>query len=145
MRTRAILAVLATLPITLVAVRGIAVDVIGMFDPCTEWGGGDSGSFYHELHEPCKQYKINGETKTRAAIRLSLVPGLILLAATMGIWGVLRSRWRPSLFGGCVMMMEAIPLIFSVAPLALLAGAGLLWAGEGVWSAHQARSPRTRS
>ena len=129
MRKRAVLAVLAALPITILALRGISIDLIGMFDPCTEWGGGGSGSLYHSTDDPCRQHTINSETKSRAAIRLALAPGLMLLATAIGVWGVLRSRWRLSFIGGCLMMLEAVPLILSVWPLPLLAGAGFLWAG----------------
>jgi len=52
--------------------------------------------------------------------------GGILLAAVLGIWGTVRLRQVAVVVAGLVMLLEAIPLLWSFAPLAFLAGIGLL-------------------
>lgn len=122
--------ILAALPLAVLTIRAITMDVRGMLDACTQWGAGNSGPFYHSLDDPCRQRTFMSETRRHAAVRLALVPGMILLASTIGIWGVLRSRWKLSLVGGSLMMLEAVPLGFSVWPLALLSGGAFLWFGS---------------
>jgi hypothetical protein len=58
---------------------------------------------------------------------LVAVQGVILLAAVLGIWGTLRARQWMVVLAGCLMILEAIPLMFSLWPLALLAGVGFFW------------------
>jgi len=54
------------------------------------------------------------------------VQGVILAAAALAIWGAFRPRRQLVTVAGLLMLLEAIPTIFSVAPLALLAGVGFL-------------------
>ena len=54
------------------------------------------------------------------------VPGVILLAGVLGIWGTVRRREAVVVFAGVLMLLEMIPLGLTLWPLALLAGVGFL-------------------
>lgn len=54
------------------------------------------------------------------------VQGVILLGAGLGIWGAIRERQVAVLVAGLLMLLEVVPTLFSVFPLALLAGVGFL-------------------
>jgi hypothetical protein len=66
------------------------------------------------------------ETKTGSVIRVMIVPGGILAAIAFGILGAARARPRLAVAGACLMLVEAVPLMFSIAPLAMVAAAALL-------------------
>jgi hypothetical protein len=121
-------AALAILPISAISF-GSAVYIIGeLTDPCVVWGGGDthSGAGAQTAANPCTQFRGVGETRTRAVLMLAGVQGLVLAAAALGIWGAVRSRRVALIAAGCVMLLEILPTTFSIWPLALFAGLGLL-------------------
>jgi hypothetical protein len=59
------------------------------------------------------------------ALSAAPLQGIILLAAVLGVWGTVRLRQLVVIFSGLLMFLEAIPLLWSAAPLALLASGGL--------------------
>ena len=135
MRVKPILvAVLASLPVGLLAMRAIVMEVRDLSDPClqwgqsSDWGYGTIAPFSARSSDPCAP-RVSGtsETKAGAIVRTLLVPGGILAAIALGVLGAARSRPKLVVIGGCLMLVEAAPLIFSVAPLALLAGGVFLW------------------
>ena len=124
---RSWLAVIISLPVCCVAVRAIAIEVADLSDPCVEWGAAEDGSFRRGAGDGCAQRTGFAETRTLAEARTAAVPGMILLAAVLGVWGAARSRRKMTAIGALLVILEAIPLVFSLWPLPLLAGAGFLW------------------
>jgi hypothetical protein len=130
LRTRTWLAVLAALPVVIVAIRAISLDLMELSNPCVAWGVSAPGGLYRRsASDPCPQRTFRSDTRTRAAIIMLAIPGVIVLAAGVGIWAAARSRKRMMLLAACVMFCEALPLAvgFWGLPLALLAGGGFLY------------------
>ena len=134
MRTKQVLvAVLAALPIGLMAMRGVALEVRDLLDPCLQWGEFNSGSSMMpppgtQAGNPCYT-RVSGTSETRqgSIIRTLLVSGGILAAIVLGVFGAARSRPGLVGIGAGLMLVEAVPLIFTVAPLAVLASGVFLW------------------
>ena len=121
-------AVLAALPISAIAF-GSSISILGeLTNPCVVWGGGNShtGAGAQTAGDPCTQHQGVGESRIHAVLMLAGVQGLILAAAALGIWGAVRSRRVALRAAGCVMLFEMLPTVFSVWPLAMLAGLGFL-------------------
>jgi hypothetical protein len=119
------------------AVRAIAMTVPHFSDPCFRWGSDASsrsrasftGTGIIRPGDPCQYYAATSETKTEAVVRLSLVPGVVLFAAVLGTIGVLGGRATRTLVASVFMLLEAVPLVFTLAPLAILTGGALLAVG----------------
>jgi hypothetical protein len=58
---------------------------------------------------------------------MAVVPGGILVAAFLGLWGTARARPKIALLAGFLMLLEGIPLLLSVGPLSFVAGGALVW------------------
>lgn len=134
-----LLAVLASLPLGLVAMRAVVLEVRDLRDPCLHWGERfDSGSAIifasARPGRPCAT-RVSGtaETKSASIIRTLLVSGGLLAAIALGILGVARSKYNLVFLAGWSMFL-VIPIVFSVAPLAMLAGAGFLWVANRLHS-----------
>ena len=125
MRKRTWAAVLAALPISIVAIATTGYFFVQLTSPCVSWGG-DSFNRRAGAEHGCKQYMGDSRTRTQAALSTAAVQGVILVAAALGIWGTIRSRQAAVIVAGLLMLLEMIPTLFSAAPLALLAGAGFL-------------------
>ena len=128
-----LLATLVSLPLTVVAVRALAIDLRNFSDPCFHWGVGSEGHFSGSLEasvrldDPCaRRYSSTSEAKKQALIRLLIVPGGILAAVAFAMLGAVRSRPVFAVVGACLMLLEAVPTIFSVAPIAVLTGLAYL-------------------
>jgi hypothetical protein len=122
------LIIVAAIPALLLAATSIGAQVPLFADPCVTWGVADNSSVELTRDDTCRQRTVVGETKQTAAVRIVLVPGVLLLAAVLGIWGTLREKWKLSLIAGSVLLLEAIPLALTVWPLPVLAGGAFLWA-----------------
>ena len=120
-RKGVVAAILVVLPISAVAVGTLGWSVSQMFSPCVGWGGKPPAT-----HGSCRQYSVDSQTRTQAALWAALLQGVILLAAVLGVWGTVRLRQIAVIFAGLLMFLEAVPLLFSAAPLAVLASFGLL-------------------
>ncbi len=117
-------AVLLILPISTVAIGSAAYSLTKMFSPCVGWGG--KSPIGVVPRGSCREFSVNSGTRTQALLSAVPVQGVILLAAVLGVWGTARLRQPAVLIAGLLMLLEVIPLVFSFAPLAVLAGAGLL-------------------
>ncbi len=145
--------VLISLPMTVIAVRSIAIGFHRMTDPCIHWGNGHSSSgsltvaakivpveprtkvhsgivFFppdKNVNDPCAGHiGYVGGTKIREALIMLIVPGGVILAIGLGLAGAGFARSNFLVAGGAVMLLETFPTIFSVAPLALLTGGAFL-------------------
>lgn len=118
-------AVLVALPIAIAAIATMGYFFVQLTSPCVGWGG---GSFYGNAsaQHGCKEIMVDSRTRTQAALLMVAVQGVILVAAALGIWGAVRSQQAAVIVAGLLMLLEMIPTIFSLAPLALLAGVGFL-------------------
>ena len=119
-----VLAVMVSLPLGLVAVRAVAITAEQFFDPCFQWGNGNSssGTISGTIRsdDPCRSRSGTSETQTQAGARMMVVPGGVLVGLALGIAGAARSRAGLAVAGAVVVFLEAVPLMFSFAPLAVL-------------------------
>ncbi|HTP86128.1 MAG TPA: hypothetical protein VMJ34_04240 [Bryobacteraceae bacterium] len=128
------------LPISTVAI-GTAAHTIGQLsDPCVAWGAGDSGSGSISPGDPCQQRSAEGETRTEAWLRIAGIHGVILVAAILAVCGAAFFRPKMILLAGALMILES-PLTFTLAPLALLTGAGFVILGLRQHGKSTALSP----
>jgi hypothetical protein len=74
---------------------------------------------------------VHGESKRRAATVCALIPGGVLLSAVLGMIGLAVSRRRLILAGACLMLAETL-VVFTIAPLTLIAGLGFLFLAQRV-------------
>ena len=132
-RAAILLTVISSLPLGILAGRGIAITVQQFFDPCLEWNLSTGPGSLHSsspkigVNNPCAfRSAATSETKTGAIIRLLLVGGGIVTAIVLGIWGTVRSRQGLAVTGAVMMFLEAIPLMFSFAALPVFASGSLL-------------------
>jgi hypothetical protein len=132
------LAVLFVLPVGAIAIGLITVDVIDQLNPCVTWA--PNSTYRRSSHDPCKEHVIRGDSRIQAATMMVVFPGVILVAAVLGIWAAARSRRRMMFIAACLMLFETIPLLIEVwlAPLALLAGGGFMYLGYRVWAEERA-------
>jgi len=119
---------LVILPISLVAMSAISIEVQQFFDPCVQWGVQAHGVFAARLEPdaPCRSITTTSEIKRSAAIRTVLVPGCIVIAAALALIGASTSRPGFLFVAAIIIFLEAFPLVFSFAPLALLTAGGLI-------------------
>ena len=135
-----VLAAIISLPLGLVAVRAVAITVGQFSDPCFQWNTGNSGSATIRSDDPCRSRSGTSETQTQAVARMLIVPGGILAGLALGIIGTARSRAGLAVAGAVVVFVEAVPLLFSFAPLAVLtSGVFLLLARSAGPSSGAAR------
>lgn len=126
------LAIAFALPISLFALGAIVIEVRDQLDPCFVWGGGTS---YHVNREsPCAGRVVHADvrTRTQAVVVTVAVPGVILIAAILGICGAARCQRQTLFIAACLMTLEAAPTVFSVMPLALVAGGGFAYLGNRI-------------
>jgi len=67
-------------------------------------------------------------------MRALAVPGVIVFAAAIGVVGVVRRRPRLVFVAASLMFLEALPLVFSVWPLALVTGGWFLYVANRLQS-----------
>ena len=125
---RVVLTLLIALPMAAIAIGTAFHKLDQLNDPCAAWDVGSSGSGYIHPGDPCSQRSGYGETKEQAYLMLAGVQGVILLAGILAVWGAAASP-KLMLLAGVLMILEAPPLLFSIGPLALLTGAGLICVG----------------
>jgi len=117
-------ATLVALPASLVAISSVAHSGAQLVNPCVGWGGHPPASVTAKAK--CKTYTVESLTETQTVLSAVGVQGGILLAAALAVWGAIRLRQRAVVVAGLLMLLEAIPTLFSLSPLALLAGSGFL-------------------
>jgi hypothetical protein len=120
-----LIAVIVSAPAAVIAVWSISHTVSQMFDPCVRWEAseGTSGRFSASIgpNDVCKSITINGESKLRAGVVSTLVPGIVLVSTVLATIGVALSR-RWLIFVGSILMLAETPVVFSIAPLTLITG-----------------------
>jgi hypothetical protein len=144
---RTLLAMLFALPVSLLAIHALTLDLSELSDPCIAWGASDSGGsdgLHWRGNDPCMQWSSHDESRAWAVTRMVGFPGLILLAAVVGIWAAACSLRRMMFLVAILMLFEAVPLAIGLwgMPLALLAGGGFLYTGYQIWN-EERRSAST--
>ena len=138
-RIRVLIAVIVSAPAAVIAVWSIRYTVSQMFDPCVRWeaSGGTSGSFsaYIGPNDACKSTTVVGESKLRAGVVSTMVPGVVLVSTMLTTIGVAFSR-RWLIFVGAILMLAETPVVFSIAPLTLITG--VLYLLFAKWVPHEA-------
>jgi hypothetical protein len=114
-----------------VAIWSISGTLSQMSNPCVHWDGGGGHEFSASLgpKDPCKSLTVNGESKLRAVTICAVVPGGVLLSAVLGMIGVAVSRRPLILAGACLMLAETF-VVFTIAPLTLIAGLAFLFLAQ---------------
>jgi hypothetical protein len=72
---------------------------------------------------------MHGESKRRAVTICAVVPGGVLLSAVLGVIGAAVSR-RPLIFAGALLMLAETFVVFTMAPLTLIAGLALVFLAQ---------------
>ena len=136
--TGVLLAVTFCTPPAGVAIWSISRTVSQMSNPCVRWDVGGSPELSASLrpNDPCRSISVRGESRLRAATMCALIPGGVLLSAVLGIIGVVCSRRRLILAGAFLMLAETL-VVFTIAPLTLIAGLGSLFLARLVPRAEQ--------
>jgi hypothetical protein len=128
----ALLIVISSAPAA-VAVWSIGYTLSQVSDPCVHWngGGGPAQQWSASLgpNDPCRSMTMHGESKLRAVAICALVPGGVLLSAVLGMIGVAVSRRPLILAGACLMLAETF-VVFTIAPLTLIAGLAFLFLAQ---------------
>src|SRR2546428_12300769 len=98
-----LLAVVAILPITFIAVTTLFYEASDLINPCVHWGTGMSGSTAFALGGSCSVATSASETIPQAILRLTLIQGGILISAVLGVVGVVWSHPRGKLFSSIIL------------------------------------------
>jgi hypothetical protein len=122
-----LLVCLAASPVAIIAVWSIRHAVIEFADPCTVWDYPPEQPVQVHIgpHDACRSRSVHTESKALAAITAAIVPGGVLLAALLAVAGAALSRRRVLIAAGIGMLAETI-VVFSIAPLTLVAGVSFL-------------------
>jgi hypothetical protein len=124
-RASLLLVVAAALPAAGVAVWSLQRTARDFADPCTSWGNSQGSVVHVAPDDPCRTRSAQTWSKAHAATVAALVPGGVLTAAILAIAGAVRRR-RPLLYAGGFLMMLETFVVFTIAPLTLLAGVTFL-------------------
>lgn len=124
---RILLVFLVTAPVAAIAIWSTTRTVIELTDPCSTWDypPGQPVHLHVGPHDVCRTASVHPESRVRAATRAALVPGVLLAAALLAMTGAILSRRRMMIASGTAMLLETI-VVFTIAPLTLLAGVSIL-------------------
>jgi hypothetical protein len=136
--TGVLLAVTFSAPPAAVAIWSISRTVSQMSNPCVRWneGGGPELTASIGPKDPCRSVTGRSESRLRAATISALIPGGVLLGAVLGVIGVAVSR-RRLILGGAFLMLAETLVVFTIAPLTLIAGFGLAFLARRLARAQQ--------
>jgi hypothetical protein len=112
-------------PIAAVALWSISHTVIEISDPCASWDYPPGQGLHIGPHDPCREASVQSESKARAVTRAAMVPGGLLAAAILALMGAVLSRRRVLIAAGIGMLAETV-VVFTIAPLTLVAGVSYL-------------------
>lgn len=114
-------------PLAAIAIWSIGSTAVDLLDPCARWDYPTDQPVSVRIgpHDPCRARNVHVESKVRSITRAAIVPGGVLIASLLAIIGVLRSCRRLIVAAGIGMLAETI-VVFTIAPLTLLAGTGFL-------------------
>ncbi len=129
-----LLGVLGAIPIGAVAAGSLTVQAWQFLDPCVHWappgtsdGHGSKregyflppGSLPADSAGPCSsRFTTIGQTKRQALTLMILVPGGLLMASVLAIFGVFTSKPRIIQWAALMLLVEVLPS-FSLAQLTL--------------------------
>ena len=126
-----IVALVAILPIGILAVTSIAGDFADLVNSCFTWGTVSGGSITVSTGGPCSSAGATSETIPQMLERLAIIQGGILLAAGLGVLGVYGSRPTLLVISSATLFLESIPLVFGGAfVLTLLPAVFFGWRAE---------------
>lgn len=121
-------ATIAALFAGIFALLSLGLEITHFFDPCFRWAG-EGGA--PDRGQCPTNIQSTSETKLNALMRLSLIQGGILIAATIGLWGAIRNQPILPIVSAVILFLESIPLVFG--GLAILT---LFTSGMFAWSAR---------
>jgi hypothetical protein len=124
---RILLVFLVTTPVAAIALWSTTHTVIELTDPCATWDYPPNQPIYVHVgpHDVCRAPSVHPESRARAATRAALAPGVLLAAAILAMAGAVLSRRRMMIASGIAMLLETL-VVFTIAPLTLLAGVSIL-------------------
>lgn len=129
-RNAVLLAVIFSTPPAAVAVWSIGSTLSQLSNPCARWDGGEGPARNWSAslgpNDPCRSLTRHGESKLRAVTICALVPGGVLLSAVLGVIGAAVSR-RPLILAGALLMLAETFVVFTIAPLTLIAGLAFVY------------------
>ena len=120
-------------PLIAITLWSIGRTVRELSNPCIAWG--QSGGLRVGPHDPCREKGSNPGSKAGAALLAALVPGGVLTAAILAVVGAASSRPRLMLVAAAAMLLETL-VVFTIAPLTLIAGLSFLFLARWVPAAH---------
>jgi hypothetical protein len=125
--TTILLVFLVTAPVAAIALWSTIRTVIELTDPCATWNypPGQPVHLHAGPHDACRAPSVHPESRLRAVTRAALVPGALLAAAILAMAGAVLSRRRFMIASGIAMLLETL-VVFTIAPLTLLAGVSIL-------------------
>jgi hypothetical protein len=130
-------------PLIAITLWSIGRTAIEISDPCIAWGQSGQSMTLHAPHagpgDPCRQKGSNTGSKAGAALLAALVPGGVLAAAILAVVGAASSRPRLMLVGSVAMLLETL-VVFTIAPLTLIAGLSFLFLARWVPAAARTAS-----
>jgi hypothetical protein len=124
-RASLLLVVAAALPAAGVAAWSLQQTARDFADPCTSWEVPQGSVVHRAANDPCRTRSAQTWSKAHAATIAALVPGGVLTAAILAVVGAARLR-KPLLFAGGFLMVLETFVVFTIAPLTLLAGVTFL-------------------
>jgi hypothetical protein len=130
-----LLTAVLTIPIVGVGLWSIFRTMADLADPCASWVSDSSrtGQLSASIapNDPCRSKTVHGQSKEQAAISAAVVPGGLLIAAMLALAGAISSCRQMMLAGAIGILAETL-LVFSLAPLTLVAGLGVLYLASRV-------------
>ena len=139
-----ILAIIAGVPVLVIAILSALQIMSRLADPCLQWGAGHSqtgsageyrsGQFSavlrghygdSEANSCAARMDATSETRSRAMGMLVAIPCGLVVASLLGVFGALRSRPSLAVAGSIIMFLESA-VMFSLFPLTLAAALLLL-------------------
>ncbi len=126
------MAILGSLILSGFAVRSAWITAARLRDPCFQWSAPirtqvGSQLSPRRLDEDCGTVRAStSETRARAVTRMVGVSGVIVLSTAAGLLGILSRKPGLMLVAGLSALLETIPLLFSLAPIAALTGVAFL-------------------
>jgi hypothetical protein len=124
-----VLAVLAASPILAIASWSFRHTATQLADGCATWGqpSGETGAISVSIgpDDPCKVKSVHSESKAELVIRTAAVPGTLFAFTLLAVAGAALWRRRLILVGAAGILAETL-VVFTIAPLTVVVGAGFL-------------------
>ena len=117
----------AAAPLAGIALWPLSRTAAELADPRASWDypPGEAVPIHAGPHDACRARTAHMQSKGRAVLRAALMPGGLLVAAILAIGGAAAARQRLLLAAGIGILIETL-VVFTMAPLTLLAGVGLI-------------------